>query len=316
MKNFKRGHLLFAFSLFLGSNVNAQTHEKTEAQLRKEKIEQLKKAGDWQTPDIEPIEYFPYYYNVNSIPYFNSESIKFSIYCDNPMENGFRNENVKSIRKRFELTTDLTGRFIKSDSATFDKSKNKSYIQFFLKNLSFPHKGLDADGINLGFQCYFNYKIRMKGYMKNPDIYSNTIYNDYELSCLNTRTYNTKRGAFEAILSIFHQKVRTMIYKYWTIHLQVIAIELDKKGEPSHLVFEKNDLLVEKIGLDILLYEKSNLVLANKKFKLESHLGSFEFKKSDATFEIVCKIKSKKMRETLKPFVDNPTVLNGMAGVF
>lgn len=280
---------------------NKKTNEisNKNEELRKKKILELIQIGDWKTKDISELDLKPSYFEAVSIPLFENSINEFSVLkkCDN-----CRNDNIISIEKSLQNSIKKSNRYTISNKENFAISSNINKLEILVEKINFQHNGLDDEGKDKGFTCRITYTQSFNTSFESPQKYTNASRKTKTVKSNIWNTYSNKREAFNNTLLELEKQFKEIIYKYESISLDIISIEVDKKGVPEFLVLSNNSYLFDKKKIYFYVVEKSSMAINNNKFSANV-IAEIVYNKSDFPNIIKAKIKKKKTKKLLEKYL-------------
>ncbi|MCP4181174.1 MAG: hypothetical protein GY756_25710 [bacterium] len=304
VSSFKNRNYKTVSSTYVTENMVAQHKEKTKA---------LEKAGDWNKEDAPELILNSLYFNAENVPFFGSSSIKVRVNSLEKLCKDCRNDNIMDIEKSVMSSVLSTKRFSSTVKENYMINQNKERFSVLVSNILFKHLGLDDKGKDKGFSCSIKYGFIMTSDFSSPQDFN---YKKTERKIATTSIWNrytTKESAFKGALSVLGKQIEQLFYKYGSLSLKIQSIELDKKGNPEYLIFEKPSKLFNKNKIVFLVIEESSLSVADTGFKIGVRVGEVTYKKSDFPSAIKSKIKKNKVKKELKKYIGRESELIGIS---
>ena len=307
---------------FTNKNFNAVSSNYVTKEMARERkakqeknSERLKKEGDWKINDIESFNVDPIYKKVENVTMFENANVEFSI---NNKCTDCRNDNLTRVGETFFDAVNSSNRYIDLNKEEYTNSKqqgnmNISNISYYVTDIIYDYKvKKDATGKGWeGYTCKIKYGISTNAKLYNPITFD---YKDTKIKEISSKDgFLAKKYAFQDALKKLTLDVKKSVYKSEQLSLKVISIELDKKGKPEFLIFEKPNRLFDLNKITFMLIEKSALKIKDNKFKLDSKIGDLTYKKSDFPEVIKCKIRGNKMKKKLKEYLTKEELLIGIS---
>jgi hypothetical protein len=279
----------------------------------KNKKAELENQGDWSQSDIAERKLEPIYLESKDVPIFENAITKFEI-KKSPSCSDCRNDNINDIASIIKETLIKTNRYSTSENEVFSSFSNTTNWIITINSISFKHLGLDKVGKDKGYSCTIHYSNYMDVSLNKPQQLNFKDSKSYFSSTSVFYYYKDKKTAFKAATDKISEQISEFVFKAEPIVLNVMSIELDKKGNPEFIVFDnpnKNIFNTKKIDFNII--EKSTFSFKNSAFQIGNQLGTVEYDKSKYSSMIICPVKNNKLKKQLMDFINNKEALIGLS---
>lgn len=267
------------------------------------KLESLVKAGDWKSADIAETELSPIYYQATHVPIFKNSINKFLTYKLKTCKS-CRNDNIKDIDNAIKKTLGGLNRYTSSSKEELVNSPNSSRITFYITNISFKHLGLKENGDDKGFSCTIDYAISMRYKFNSPQTIEGKDRRTFSASPTLFKYYPNKKSAFNGALVKLKQNIHGFMMKYEPYALDIISLEVDKKGRSEKVLLKKPQLFPNIKKGEFIVFRKGELSIKDNRYSLNSSVGKCKFKGEIVNDQITCEINGGKNKKSFAQIIN------------